>query len=67
MNTISDAAGSALLTVLAASVFAAGSAIAQSTPSIPPQLVTPDRLESSLGTLEFKDGAPSKGTVEKIL
>ncbi len=27
---------------------------------------TPDRVETRLGTLEFKDGAPSKGTVEKI-
>ncbi len=27
---------------------------------------TPDRVETRLGTLEFKDGAPSKGTVEKV-
>ena len=27
---------------------------------------TPDKMESSLGTLEFKDGAPSKETVAKV-
>jgi hypothetical protein len=27
---------------------------------------TPDRLETSLGTLEFRDGAPSKETVAKV-
>ncbi|CAN7258633.1 DUF1254 domain-containing protein [Mesorhizobium sp. LjNodule214] len=40
--------------------------IAQAT-EIPPSLVTPDKLESSLGTLEFKDGAPSAETVQKAL
>jgi hypothetical protein len=35
-------------------------------PAIPTALITPDKLESSLGTLEFKDGAPSKETVAKI-
>ncbi|KQW34933.1 hypothetical protein ASD02_17120 [Ensifer sp. Root1252] len=32
---------------------------------MPEQIVTPDRVESSIGTLQFKDGAPSKETVEK--
>ena len=27
---------------------------------------TPDRVESTIGTLEYKDGAPSKATVEKV-
>lgn len=27
---------------------------------------TPDRVESTLGTLEFKDGAPSQATVDKV-
>ena len=27
---------------------------------------TPDRLETSLGTLEFRDGAPSKETITKV-
>jgi hypothetical protein len=33
---------------------------------IPPEITTPDKLETRLGTLEFKDGAPSAATVEKI-
>ena len=36
------------------------------TPEAPPHIATPDSLESSLGTLEFKDGAPSKETVDKV-
>jgi hypothetical protein len=37
------------------------SAIAQ----IPASITTPDKVESSIGTLEYKDGAPSKETVAK--
>ncbi len=33
---------------------------------VPPSLTTPDRVESRIGRLEFKDGAPSKATVEKM-
>jgi hypothetical protein len=32
----------------------------------PAAITTPDKLQTSLGTLEFKDGAPSKETVEKV-
>ena len=32
---------------------------------IPPSITTPDKVESSIGTLEYKDGAPSKETVAK--
>jgi hypothetical protein len=56
-----------LAAVLVATVIiAAGEATAQTSPAIPPALVTPDRLQTSLGTLEFKDGAPSKETVAKV-
>ena len=27
---------------------------------------TPDKVETRIGTLEFKDGAPSKATLEKV-
>ena len=27
---------------------------------IPPSINTPDKVESSIGTLEYKDGAPSE-------
>jgi hypothetical protein len=38
------------------------SAVAQ---EIPKSISTPDKVESTLGTLEYKDGAPSKETVAK--
>ena len=37
------------------------SAVAQ----IPASITTPDKVESSIGTLQYKDGAPSKETVAK--
>jgi hypothetical protein len=33
---------------------------------IPPAITTPDKVETSIGTLEFKDGAPSAATVQKV-
>jgi hypothetical protein len=39
---------------------------AQSAPAIPSAISTPDKIESRLGVLEFKDGAPSAETVTKI-
>jgi hypothetical protein len=39
---------------------------AQATTAIPPFLVTPDRVQTSIGTLEFKDGAPTVATAEKV-
>ena len=38
----------------------------QAAGTIPPSITTPDRVNSRLGTLEFKDGAPSKATVDKM-
>ena len=32
---------------------------------MPPSITTPDKVETSIGTLEYKDGAPSKETVAK--
>jgi hypothetical protein len=40
----------------------ASTAIAQT----PASITTPDSVETSLGTLQFKDGAPSKETVAKV-
>lgn len=56
------------LTVLMALVVLAlpGFATAQTTPGIPPQLVTPDQVQTRIGILEFKDGAPSKATLDKV-
>ena len=50
---------------LAAAFTAENEAAAQTAPAIPPSITTPDKVESSLGTLEYKDGAPSKETVAK--
>lgn len=41
-------------------------ASAQTTSAIPPSLNTPDRVETRIGTLEFKDGAPTVETAEKV-
>ena len=35
-------------------------------PAIPPILVTPDSVETRIGKLEFKDGAPSVETADKV-
>ena len=56
-----------LAAVLVATVSTvAGEATAQTSPAIPPAITTPDRLQTSLGTLEFRDGAPSKETAAKV-
>lgn len=33
---------------------------------IAPAISTPDRVESRIGTLEFRDGAPNKATLDKV-
>ena len=42
-------------------------AVAQTASAIPPTLVTPDSVDTRIGKLEFKDGAPSAATAEKVL
>jgi hypothetical protein len=59
-----NALGVALFVAIAG--LTTGSASAQDSRAIPPSLVTPDRVETQLGTLEFRDGAPSKATAEKL-
>jgi hypothetical protein len=39
---------------------------AQTSPVIPPAISTPDRVDSRIGALDFKDGAPSRATLEKV-
>ena len=41
-------------------------ASAQTNPAISPAISTPNRVETRIGTLEFKDGAPSADTVAKV-
>jgi hypothetical protein len=39
---------------------------AQATTGIPPSITTPDKVETRIGTLDFKDGLPSKATLDKV-
>ena len=39
---------------------------AQTQSKTPPGLITPDRVQTQIGTLEFKDGAPGAATVQKV-
>ena len=55
-----------LTVILAATLAANGETVAQTTAAIPPSLTTPDRVETRIGTLEFKDGAPTVETAEKV-
>ena len=41
-------------------------AAAQTATAIPPALITPDKVETGIGPLEFRDGAPSAATVQKV-
>ncbi len=41
-------------------------ALAQSPSTMPPFLITPDKVETSIGTLTFKDGAPTVETASKV-
>ena len=42
--------------------FLVPSVFAQTSTGIPPSILTPDKVETRLGTLNFKDGAPSADT-----
>jgi hypothetical protein len=41
-------------------------AAAQTASEPPPSITTPEKVESRLGTLDFKDGAPSRATLDKV-
>jgi hypothetical protein len=53
------------LTLSAACAFLATPLWGAGQPMPPASIATPDRIESRIGTLEFKDGVPSKATAEK--
>jgi hypothetical protein len=55
-----------LAAILAAAFTGQNEAVAQTPAEIPPSLITPDKVDSRLGVLEFKDGAPSAETLQKI-
>ena len=41
-------------------------AAAQTASEVPPSITTPDKVETRMGTLDFKDGAPTKETLDKV-
>jgi len=57
-------AGASALTIF--TVSATQTAHAQATTAIPPSITTPDKVETRIGTLDFKDGLPSKATLDKV-
>ena len=56
----------ATLVITCALATTAGLPPAQQGPALPPSITTPEKVESRIGTLEFKDGLPSKATLEKV-
>ncbi len=57
-----------LIATLAASLSSGGiEATAQTTTEMLADITTPDKVETRLGSLDFKDGVPSKDTAAKVL
>ena len=42
------------------------SLVGAQSPATPKSLITPDKVETRIGTLDFKDGAPTVATAEKV-
>jgi hypothetical protein len=61
-----DSRLSALGVLLAASTFLRGTIEVSAQAAISPAISTPDKVETRIGTLDFKDGMPSKETIAKI-
>lgn len=56
-----------LAVVIATTLFAGGVPVkAQSSTGIPSSVMTPDKIESRIGKLDFHDGQPSEATLEKV-
>ena len=62
IRLLSRPAGLVALAVLALPV----QADAQTMPVIPQEIATPDKVETRIGALEFKDGVPTVATAEKV-
>jgi hypothetical protein len=63
MNQFSKLLSSA---VACAALLLPDMAAAQTATGIPPSLITPDKVDTRIGALQFKDGAPSTDTAAKI-
>lgn len=55
-----------LLSVVCVALMQSYSAAAQTSNETLKSITTPDKVETGIGTLEFKDGVPSKATAEKV-
>ena len=58
-----------IVTAAVAAILIAGPAFAEEfkyTTPIPEGIITPDKVETSIGTLDFTDGVPSRGTADKV-
>jgi hypothetical protein len=58
--------GIPLLVAVCATLVLPRLAAAQTAPAIPPSITTPDKVETRFGTLDFKEGAPTKATLDKV-
>jgi hypothetical protein len=66
MTFIAGAMASATAFSLSSGCATAAAVAQEHHAAIPPSLVTPDKVETRIGTLEFKDGAPSVETARKV-
>jgi hypothetical protein len=64
-NTVVARLGVSLLTGLCG-LGAALPVRAETYPPIPPSLTTPDQVETSIGTLKFRDGIPDEATANEV-
>jgi hypothetical protein len=56
---------SAVATTLLTSTLIQAAPAPKAMSEIPPAITTPDRVETRIGTLEYRDGAPTPATIEK--
>ena len=54
-----------MVSSLAATSWAKSPKMKMTTP-IPPEITTPDKVETSIGTLKFKNGMPDQATMDKL-
>jgi hypothetical protein len=55
-----------LLGAIACAFLAVPHIVVAQSAAISPAIITPDKVETRIGALDFKDGAPSKETVDKV-
>jgi hypothetical protein len=65
-KAISKASNKALLVLMVIIAFASSVYARKYKTEIPPSVIIPDKIETRLGTLNFKDGFPDDNTVQKV-